>query len=125
MARFQFPNIETGELTITEPTQAALQVPLNEAAAIDATRDINVGLPSTILVDDPLTFGVALAVFMTALWAPWWTVLDTKMKLENEALAPRHASPWQCRRDRARRLGIRALGALGDQGAPARILEAL
>ena len=39
----------------------------------------------------PLAFGaVALAVIMTALW---WTVLDTKMKLENGALAPRVAPP--------------------------------
>jgi methyltransferase len=35
----------------------------------------------------PLAFGaISLAVIMTALW---WTVLDTKMRIENEALAPR------------------------------------
>jgi isoprenylcysteine carboxyl methyltransferase (ICMT) family protein YpbQ len=35
----------------------------------------------------PLAFGaIALAVIMTALW---WTVINTKMKLEDEALASR------------------------------------
>ena len=35
----------------------------------------------------PLAFGaLALAIIMTALW---WTVLNTKIALENEALAPR------------------------------------
>ena len=38
----------------------------------------------------PLAFGaLALAVIMTALW---WTVLDTKIKLEDEALRPRRSS---------------------------------
>jgi isoprenylcysteine carboxyl methyltransferase (ICMT) family protein YpbQ len=35
----------------------------------------------------PLAFGaIALAVIMTALW---WVVIDTKIKLEDEALASR------------------------------------
>lgn len=38
----------------------------------------------------PLAFGaLALGVIMTALW---WTVLDTKIKFENEALRPRRSS---------------------------------
>ncbi len=38
----------------------------------------------------PLAFGaLALAIIMTALW---WTVLDTKIKLEDEALRPRRSS---------------------------------
>jgi methyltransferase len=39
----------------------------------------------------PLAFGaLALAVIMTALW---WTVLHTKIRLENEALEPRRVPP--------------------------------
>jgi methyltransferase len=37
----------------------------------------------------PLAFGaLALAFIMTALW---WVVLDVKMRVEDEALAPRRA----------------------------------
>lgn len=38
----------------------------------------------------PLAFGaIALAIIMTTLW---WTVLDTKIKLEDEALRPRRSA---------------------------------
>ena len=52
MPRYQFLNIETGHLIIADPTEAARQLALNEAAVIDATRGVNVGLRSTILVED-------------------------------------------------------------------------
>jgi hypothetical protein len=52
MPRYQFLNIETGHLVIADPTQAARQLALNEAAVIDATRDVDVGSPSTIVVED-------------------------------------------------------------------------
>jgi hypothetical protein len=51
MPRYQFLNIETVHLIIN-PREAALQLALNEAAVIDATRDVNAGSPSTILVED-------------------------------------------------------------------------
>jgi hypothetical protein len=52
MPRYQFLNIETVHLIIANPREAALQLALNEAAVIDATRDVNAGSPSTILVED-------------------------------------------------------------------------
>jgi hypothetical protein len=52
MPRYQFLNIETGHLIIADPTEAALQLALDEAAVVDATRDVNIGSPSTILVED-------------------------------------------------------------------------
>jgi len=52
MPRYQFLNIETFHLIIAEAKEAAWQLGLDEGPVVDATRDVNFGSPSTILVED-------------------------------------------------------------------------
>ena len=52
MPRYQFLNIETFHLIIADAKEAAWRLGLNEGAVVDATRDVNFGSPSTILVED-------------------------------------------------------------------------
>jgi hypothetical protein len=52
MPRYQFLNIETFHLIIADAKEAAWQLGLNEGPVVDATRDVNFGSPSTILVED-------------------------------------------------------------------------
>jgi hypothetical protein len=52
MPRYQFLNIETFHLIIAGAKEAARQFGLNEAAVVDATRDVNLGSPCAILVED-------------------------------------------------------------------------
>jgi len=52
MPRYQFLNIETFHLIIADAKEAAWQLGLDERPVVDATRDVNFGSPSTILVED-------------------------------------------------------------------------
>ena len=52
MTRFQFLNIKTFHLIIADAKEAAWQLGLDEGPVVDATRDVNFGSPSTILVED-------------------------------------------------------------------------
>jgi len=52
MPRYQFLNIETFHLIIADAKEAAWQLGLNEGPVVDATRDVNFGSPSAILVKD-------------------------------------------------------------------------
>ena len=52
MPRYQFLNIETFQLIIADAKEAARQLGLNEGPVVDATRDVNFGSPSAILVED-------------------------------------------------------------------------
>ena len=52
MPRYQFLNIETFHLIIADAKEAAWQLGLDEGPVVDATRDVNFGSPSTILVED-------------------------------------------------------------------------
>jgi hypothetical protein len=52
MSRYQFLNIETFHLIIADPKEAAWQLGLDEGPVVDATRDVNFGSPSRILVED-------------------------------------------------------------------------
>ena len=52
MPRYQFLNIETFHLIIADAKEAAWQLGLDEGAVVGATRDVNFGSPSTILVED-------------------------------------------------------------------------
>ena len=52
MPRYQFLNIETFHLIIAEAKEAAWQLGLDEGPVVDATRDVNFGSRSTILVED-------------------------------------------------------------------------
>jgi hypothetical protein len=52
MPRYQFLNIETFHLIIADAKEAAWQLGLNEGPVVDATRDVNFGSPSAILVED-------------------------------------------------------------------------
>ena len=52
MPRYQFLNIETFHLIIAEAKEAAWQLGVDEGPVVDATRDVNFGSPSTILVED-------------------------------------------------------------------------
>ena len=52
MTRYQFLNIETFHLIIADAKEAAWQLGLDEGAVVGATRDVNFGSPSTVLVED-------------------------------------------------------------------------
>ena len=52
MSRYQFLNIETCHIVIADTHDAASQLGLTEAAVIDATRDVNLGAPSSIRIED-------------------------------------------------------------------------
>jgi hypothetical protein len=52
MPRYQFLNIESFHLIIAEANEAAWQLGLDEGPVVDATRDVNFGSHSTILVED-------------------------------------------------------------------------
>jgi hypothetical protein len=52
MPRYQFLNIETFHLIIAEAKEAAWRLGLDEGPVVDATRDVNFGSHSTILVRD-------------------------------------------------------------------------
>ena len=52
MPRYQFLNIETVHLIIADTKDAARQFALSEAAIVDATRDVDCGSPSKIVVED-------------------------------------------------------------------------
>jgi hypothetical protein len=52
MPRYQFLNIETFHLIIADAKEAAWQLGLNEGPVVDATRDVDFGSPSAILVED-------------------------------------------------------------------------
>ena len=52
MPRYQFLNIETFHLIIADAKEAAWQLGLDEGPVVDATRDVNLGSPSAILVED-------------------------------------------------------------------------
>ena len=52
MCRYQFLNIETCHIIIADTHDAALQLGLTEAADINITRDVNLGAPSSIRVQD-------------------------------------------------------------------------
>jgi hypothetical protein len=52
MTRYQFLNIETFHLIIADAKEAAWQLGLDEGPVVDATRDVNFGSPSSILVED-------------------------------------------------------------------------
>jgi len=52
MPRYQFLNIETFHLIIADAKEAAWRLGLNEGPVVDATRDVDFGSPSAILVED-------------------------------------------------------------------------
>ena len=52
MPRYQFLNIETFHLNIADAKEAAGRLGLNEGPVVDATRDVDFGSPSAILVED-------------------------------------------------------------------------
>ena len=52
MPRYQFLNIETFHLIIADTKDAARQLAIDEEAIVDATRDVDFGSPSRIVVED-------------------------------------------------------------------------
>jgi hypothetical protein len=51
MPRYRFLNIETFHLITAEAKEAAGQLGLDEGPVVHATRDVDFGSPSTILVE--------------------------------------------------------------------------
>ena len=52
MPRYQFLNIETFHLIIADAKEAAWRLGRNEGPVVDATRDVDFGSASAILVED-------------------------------------------------------------------------
>jgi hypothetical protein len=52
MTRYQFLNIETCHVIIGDAKEAAIELSLSESDIVLATRNVESGSPSTILVQD-------------------------------------------------------------------------
>ena len=90
MPRYQFLNIETFHLIIADAKEAAWQLGVHEGPVVEATRDVNFGSPSTILVQDRnLRGSAAFELRAPTNRAPWRQVCDRAVDWSGRILVTR------------------------------------